>query len=464
MIYAKLQRGYDPQRMGLAGAMKNSITGAFLSCLAILIVSWTANAQSASSTVQLDATGEYRIATNVAAETGTQLASAIARQSLLREAAAQLRNSEDIKAVPLKTGQLDALLPAILEVYLGAVKFDRQGNATTYRVTVTTHLVPSQIARRMDKLRKDPNAVAGLLEVSRQAEELYRLLPGANSTKEQEMLAIRFRANALMSQSYAAFAKIEESRASARVASKTGLHRALQLSEAALILEPGLPESHLLAGDILVELNHTSVAEELYREAVSLAPSSVRAHIKLADALRREDKATDAIGELREALKLDPNSAVAHNDLGFVLGNQQNTAESMAEYRESIRLDPDLVEPHNYLAIALARSGKLPEAVAEFREIIRIDPESVLGYYNLAIALADMEKDSESSEALRSAVHFNPYHFNAHYNLAEMFRLEGKYEDAVKQFREYLRMAPNIPQNQRNIQRASEFVRTHEEP
>ncbi len=92
-----------------------------------------------------------------------------------------------------------------------------------------------------------------------------------------------------------------------------------------------------------------------------------------------------------------------------------------------------------------ARAG-FPDAVAEFREIIRIDPTSVLGYYNVAIALADMEKDDESAQALRQAVHFNPNHFNAHYNLGELFRLEGKLDDAVKQFREYLRLAPDTPQ------------------
>jgi hypothetical protein len=45
-----------------------------------------------------------------------------------------------------------------------------------------------------------------------------------------------------------------------------------------------------------------------------------------------------------------------------------------------------------------------------------------------------------------------------------MFRLEGKLDEAVKQFREYLRLAPDTPQNQRNIRRATDFVKTHENP
>jgi hypothetical protein len=46
-----------------------------------------------------------------------------------------------------------------------------------------------------------------------------------------------------------------------------------------------------------------------------------------------------------------------------------------------------------------------------------------------------------------------------------MFRLEGKYEDAAKQFREFLRLAPdNTPAAKRNIERARKLVEQFEDP
>ncbi len=439
-------------------------TGILLSCLLILIVAWPANAQSGSKSIQLDATGEYRTAASDSIETGNQLAVVIARRSVLISAMAGLRNDEAMKAVRLKPGQLEAFIPAILEIESSPVQTAKQGNATTHRVSVTVRLEPTVIARRLDKLRTDPNAAEALMEVSKQAETLYPLLSEARTAKEQDVLEKQLRANLWMAQAYAAIAKIEESPASNRVSSSDGRQRALQLAESAVQLEPSLPEAHLLHGDVLTELSQIPMAESAYRQAVSLAPTSSRAHVKLADALRQGGKTPGAVAELREAIRIDPNSAIAHSDLGFVLDDRRSAAESMTEYREAIRLDPDLVEAHNYLAIALARQGKFPEAVDEFREIVRIDAESVLGYYNMAIALADMEKDAESAEALRSAVHYNPNHYNAHYNLGELFRLEEKYDEAVTQFKVYLRLAPATPQSQRNIQRATEFVRTHENP
>jgi len=438
--------------------------GILLSGLLILIGAWSANAQSGSTSIQLEATGEYRTAASDSIETGNQLAVAMARRSVLISATARLRNSEEVKAVRLKPGQLEAFVPAIAEIESGPVQTTKQGNATTHRVSVTVRLEPIGIARRLDKLRTDANVAEALMAVSKQAEALYPLLTEARSAKEQDILEKRLRVNLSMAQAYASIAKSEESPASTRVSSSEGRQRALPLAEASVQLEPTLPEAHLLLGDVLTELNQISRAEEVYRQAVSLAPTSSRTHIKLADALRRGSKTPEAVTELREAIRLDPNSAIAHSDLGFTLDDRRNAAESMAEYREAIRLDPDSIDAHNYLAIALARQGKFPEAVDEFREIVRIDPESVLGYYNMAIALADMEKDAESAEALRSAVHYNPNHYNAHYNLGELFRLEEKYDESVTQFKVYLRLAPVSPQSQRNIQRATEFVRTHENP
>jgi len=433
-----------------------------IALLWLLISAWPAAAQSVRSIIQLEATGEYRTIASEASEAGKQLAVIAARQNLLRDAATRLRNNDEVKAVPLKPGELEALLPAILEIHQGRVQSRIEGTAANNSVTVTVRAEPSQIAHRLEKLRQDPNAVTGLMEVSRQAEALYPLLTGSSSPGAPDLLAARFRANWWMARSYAAIAKTEESPASRRVSSRAGRQRAMQFSEAALLSDPGSTEVRLLLGDALSDLDQAPAAEVVYREAVSMAPASSRAHVKLADALRREEKLPEAIAELREAIRLDPNSAIAHSDLGYTIESQQTIAESISEYRDAIRLDPGLVEPHNYLAVALARQGKIPEAIEEFRKILRIDPESVLGYYNLASALADMEKDAESAEALRYAIHFNPYHFNAHYNVGELLRLEGKLDEAVTQFREYLRLAPVTPQNQRNIQRASEFVRTHE--
>jgi tetratricopeptide (TPR) repeat protein len=425
------------------------------SFLQVLLMTFALPAAAQSQTNQIRATAEYRAAAGETAETARQMALVEARRKVLRDAATQLQGTAEVKAVPLKANQIDAFLPAILQLE------EEVAAGTIHRANVLARLNPPQIARRLDQLRKDSTAAAGMMEMWKLTEELYPQLAHA---RDRERLTARLNATNLVAHVYASLAKTEESPASARVTSAAGRQRALQLAQSALARGTGWPETHVAMGDALMSEEQDSAAEVEYRKALLLNPASPSIHVKLAEALRLGNKEPEALAELREALRIDPKSAVAHAELGYLLEDQGNRAEGIAEYREAIRLDPDFIEAHNYLAIALSRSGKIPEAVAEFREMIRIDPDSVLGHYNLGIAVADMDLDDESAEAFRNALRVNPNHFNARFNIGELLRLEGKLDEAVKQFREYLRLAPNTPQNQRSIRRAREFVQTHENP
>jgi tetratricopeptide (TPR) repeat protein len=97
--------------------------------------------------------------------------------------------------------------------------------------------------------------------------------------------------------------------------------------------------------------------------------------------------------------------------------------------------------------VLLATTGRADLAVNEFKEIVRIDPDSTIGYFNMATALADLDRDVEAAAALREVIRTIPDHYNAHYNLGEMFRLEGKFDEAAKQFKEYVawRRTPRRP-------------------
>jgi tetratricopeptide (TPR) repeat protein len=344
---------------------------------------------------------------------------------------------------------------------------DAGADGKAIQVQVAARFSTVELVQRLGKLRKDPDAVAALMELSRRSEELHQRLAGegVRGGPERERLIRTLRVNVLAAHVIALLAHTEEGPASRRVSTAKGRQRAMQLAEAAVVMAPDVPEAYWAMGDTLIEAGHPpEAAEAAYRQALLLAPASSSAHIKLAEALRREDRLPEAVAELREALRLDASSALAHTDLGLILEIQRDIDGAIAEHREALRLAPDFIDAHNNLAITLARQQRIPEAVAEFREIVRIDPDSVLGYYNLGIALADMDKDDESAEAFRHVIRVNPNHYNTRFNIGELFRLEGKLDEAVKQFREYLRLAPDSPQNQRNIRRAREFVATHENP
>ena len=437
----------------------------------LLFVTLPMAAAAQSQAIEIRAMAEFRVSSNSSPEITERVASALAKRRALNEAALRLSQMPEIKNIPIQNSQLEALLPPIVALSVESMRSFKDAGQTVYHADALAGGDVWKISRGLYLLLKDPNAYADLVAARKQSivleQELTKLVNSPDSLNETEKNSLlnRLTANDLIVRVYGDLARIEESPASVRVATRKGVQRSIAFAERAVILARETPQAYLALGDALMASDQAAPAEVEYRQALLLDSRSASAHIKLGEAMRVQEKLPEAVEEFQEALRIEPKSAMAHTDLGFVLAAQQNNSGAVAEYREAVKCDPDYLDAHNYLAITLARQGNLPEAVDEFREMVRIDPDSALGYYNMAIALADMEKDAEASEALRHVLRINPLHYNAHFNIGEMLRLEGKLDEAVKQFKEYLRLAPdNTPQALRNIQRAREFVRTHDDP
>jgi tetratricopeptide (TPR) repeat protein len=379
------------------------------------------------------------------ADAAKQLALVEAQFRGWRAAVTQLLSHSDVKALRLKPVDVEAYTAVLVEAEEPRPRLDL-----------------AEVVRRMAALRKDQDASYDIVEAWTGMQRLHQQMATA-APRERTQMIVALRAKHLAAQASAALARTEESAIGGRSPTDEGRVQAHQLAEAALALAPDSPDAHEVMGDLLIDASEPEAAEAEFRKAL-VGDDSASMRTKLAEALRLQGKFPEATAELREAIRREPGSARAHSGLGLALRAERNLQESTAAYQEAIRLDPDLIDAHNGLAVALANQGKLNEAVAEFREIIRVDPDSAIGYYNLAYALADLDRDVESAAALREVVRINSNHYNARFNLGELFRLEGKYDESVKQFREYLRLAPDAPQNRRNIERAKDYIEKFGEP
>jgi tetratricopeptide (TPR) repeat protein len=374
----------------------------------------------------------------------SQQARVDAQFKMWRTTATQLLARAEVKALRLKSVEVEAYTAVILDAEPRA------------RVDL------ADAARQMALLHKDQDATYDIVDTWTGMQQLHQKVARA-AAPERARLLTALKAKHLSAQASAALARTEESAVGGRAPTAEGRERAKQLADAAVALAPDSPDAREVMGDLFIDASDPESAEDEFRKAL-IGENSAALRTKLAEALRLQGDFDEAITELRDAIKLEPGFARAHSGLGLALRALRNLPESTAAYEEAIRLDPDLIDAHNGLAVVLANQGKLNEAVAQFREIVRVDPDSAIGYYNLSYALADLDRDVESATALREVVRINPNHYNARFNLGELFRLEGKYDESVKQFREYLRLAPDAPQNRRNIDRAKGYIQKFGEP
>ncbi len=179
----------------------------------------------------------------------------------------------------------------------------------------------------------------------------------------------------------------------------------------------------LEARDLCLQMNReaNSQARQLTEEVISLDPQFPTGYHTLAVVTSQEvlfgisksprDSMMKAIELEQKAISLDDSHASAHAFLGFLYVQIGEHEKGIAAGERAIAIAPNLADAHAYLAQVLNFSGRPEEAVALIEKAFRLNPVGPPSYY---------------------------YLYAAH-----SYRLTGRYEDAVKMFKELLTRWPN---------------------
>ena len=193
-----------------------------------------------------------------------------------------------------------------------------------------------------------------------------------------------------------------------------------------------------------------------------------------------EGKVDDAIAEYRAALRLDPDSPEAHLNLGIALVVKGKLDEAIAEFREAFRSSPTrpmptvasafpgrstasstrrspntarpptparrLLETHNNLGITLTAQGKLEQAIAESCVASGMKPD-FSRCPRQPRCPPDWIKGNRGGDrrmprgaAAQAGPHRDPFQ--------PRLRpwLQGKWDEAIAEYREALRLKPRLPE------------------
>ena len=160
-----------------------------------------------------------------------------------------------------------------------------------------------------------------------------------------------------------------------------------------------------------------------------------------------------AIAAYTEAIRLDPNFALAYvgrseavdqNTIELTTGTdlRQGLARAEADARHAIALAPELAQAH--LALAYVFEGRLDFEAAgqEFARARALAP----GTARMLLANGEfavfMGKSTEGLSALRYAAMLDPLNRESHLSLAVGLYVARRYEEAVAEFAESIRLAP----------------------
>jgi tetratricopeptide (TPR) repeat protein len=244
-----------------------------------------------------------------------------------------------------------------------------------------------------------------------------------------------------------------------------------------------------------------------YASELSLAESVLRrwptdiAHGMMGSALGKLHRDDEAVTELQLAARTDPRSRY---NLGVELYNMQRFDEAILElntfagenpmldvvpsarrilgdaytiqrkwllasnqYRLALSMIPNdpattqkMVTAMNNEGLALAEAGRFDEAVTIFRRAVQWDPQNWSARHNLAAALLDV-RDAPGAEAeARLAIETNPASAGSHDLLGRALAIQGKFDEAIVQLREALRLSPGDNQTREDLDRVLIASRT----
>ncbi len=189
----------------------------------------------------------------------------------------------------------------------------------------------------------------------------------------------------------------------------------------------------------------TSPAEaEVVQRSQLVIPKKAQEEVQRSlEALGKND-VEGAKKHLFSALDAAPHYAEAWNQLGVIAYQTSDFQSAEQHFRRALKEDPGAYWALVNLGGALLAVGKDLESLEINQKAVKRAPEDALAHSQLGqsyFRLRDMEK---AETHLRQAKTLDPRHFSSpQLNLADIYFIQGRYDERIRELEEYLRYHPD---------------------
>lgn len=201
-----------------------------------------------------------------------------------------------------------------------------------------------------------------------------------------------------------------------------------------LKVEPRHADALKLRGDTQYLLGNEAEAERLFRASSEAAPKSAEPHYALGRLFYHQTQLQQAAAEFRRAIELDPAHYRAYDNLGLTYDALNDIRAAMQSYEKALALvhktHPTYDTVFANLADLLHRQGDFERSFQFASEAAKRNPRQARNFYLTGRALAKLARLDLAEKWLKQAVTLDPKYGAAHYQLAQIYRMQGRTEEA----------------------------------
>jgi serine/threonine-protein kinase len=157
-----------------------------------------------------------------------------------------------------------------------------------------------------------------------------------------------------------------------------------------------------------------------------------------------DDSYPKAEAASRKALSINESLAEAHNSLAVVTYRYHlKWAEAEGHFKKAIALNPNYATAHQWYASYLAAMGRMNESVVAAKTAHELEPFSLTIYSDYIRNLYYAGRLAEAHQEALKLRELDPDFARAHYELGLVLEEEGKFEEAIAEFKQGLKQLPD---------------------
>lgn len=217
--------------------------------------------------------------------------------------------------------------------------------------------------------------------------------------------------------------------------------------EKALAIKPNHSETHMLLGQVAIGLRKPEQAIEHYKKALDINPENIEAHAKLAETYASNPETwKPAIEHVNKVLAYEPGNEEMRALSARLYSYRQEYPKAIQQYKELLEKDSGDDEYLREYALNLAYDEQHEKAAKLLKRLMEKNPQDVQIRLELGLNYLSLDMYTDAIVNLEYVLEEDPWNIRARRGLARAFKVSGRLNKALREYKRILVINPDDPE------------------